>query len=86
MVSIGGATTEDSADPELIVSFGVCLVCPLTAQLCILVLESHPHFVCRVQEDPIVEPFSQKEKQERAIQSERETRERYTGRKRMSEQ
>jgi hypothetical protein len=47
MVSIaGGAATEDSADPELIVSFGVCLMCPSPA---------HPHFICRVQEDLIVE-------------------------------
>jgi hypothetical protein len=33
MVSIGGVATEDSADPELIVSFGVCLVCPLRAEV-----------------------------------------------------
>jgi hypothetical protein len=59
MVSIaGGATTEDSADPELIVSFGVCRVCPLPDQACILVLKSQPHFVCRVQEVPIVERAS----------------------------
>jgi hypothetical protein len=47
--------TEDSADPELIVSIGVCLVCPLSDQICILVLEIHPRFVCRVEGDPIVE-------------------------------
>jgi hypothetical protein len=56
MVSIaGGTATEDSADRELIVSFGVSFVCPLSAQACILVLESHPRFVCRVQEDSIVD-------------------------------
>jgi hypothetical protein len=47
MASIaGGAATDDSADPELIVSFGVCFMCPSPA---------HPHFICRVQEDLIVE-------------------------------
>jgi hypothetical protein len=39
MVSIGGAATEDSADPQLIVSFGVCLVCPLTTQVSIIILK-----------------------------------------------
>jgi hypothetical protein len=58
IVSIGGAATENSADPELIVSFGVCLVCLLPAQVSILDLEINPHFVCRVQEDPIVERAS----------------------------
>jgi hypothetical protein len=43
MVSIGGAATENSSDSELIVSFGVCLVCPLPAQVCIVDLEIHPH-------------------------------------------
>jgi hypothetical protein len=34
MLLIGGVVTEDSADPDLIVSFGVCLVvCPLPAEL-----------------------------------------------------
>jgi hypothetical protein len=61
MVSIGGAATENSSDSELIVSFGVCLVCPLPAQVCILVLESHLHYVYRVQEDPIVEGASASE-------------------------
>jgi hypothetical protein len=62
MVSIGGAATEDSADSELITSFGVRLVvCPLPAQVCILVLEIHPHFVGQVQEDPIVERASASE-------------------------
>jgi hypothetical protein len=61
MISIGGAATEDSADPELIVSFGVYLVCPLPAQVCFLVLDSHPHFICRVHEDPIVERASTSE-------------------------
>jgi hypothetical protein len=58
MVSIGGAATEDSADPELILSFDVYLACPLPAQACIVVMESHPHFICRVQEDSIVERAS----------------------------
>jgi hypothetical protein len=51
IASIGGVATEYSADPELIVSFGVCVACPLPAQVCILVLESHPHSVCRLQAD-----------------------------------
>jgi hypothetical protein len=58
MVSIEGVATEDSADLELIVSFGVCLICPLPAEVCILALKIYPHFVCRVQEDPIVERAS----------------------------
>jgi hypothetical protein len=38
MVSIDGAATEDSTNPQLIVSFGVCVMCPLPNQVCILVL------------------------------------------------
>ena len=46
MVSIGGVATEYSADPELIVSFGVCVACPIPAQVCILVLESKSSSLC----------------------------------------
>jgi hypothetical protein len=57
----GGAATEDSADPELIVSFGAWLLRPLPAQACIFLLENHPHLVYRVQKDPIAERASASE-------------------------